>query len=428
MPAEQQRFAPLAVECLEALRTGAPWQAAADALARAATAPDTALDASRALFGRVVEPLADSFDPRQAEAYDELFTRVLSTVRSAPGFEAIDAALAEPPAAAPPALDQTRIRRAVVLSRVTLGADIAVTSVFLRAMLDHPAAPDVCFAGGAKNLDLFAGEPRVRGIETPYPRSGGLRERLLVWLEARRAIATTAEGLEPGELLILDPDSRVTQLGLLPIAPPSQHHLTFNSRSYREGEDGPLGALAAEWLEEHFGAGDHPPLPWIAPPAADLERAQQWRPAAGAKLAAINFGVGGNASKCVATPFEREAARALAEKGYQMAVDAGFGEEEERRAAELVASLPPGAAKLHCGSFSSFAAVLSVADLFLGYDSGAAHAAAALGVRAIDVFAGAPAERMRSRWSPWGKRPALVLPVDADEAPENVLWRLRELL
>ncbi|MEZ5393043.1 MAG: glycosyltransferase family 9 protein [Bryobacterales bacterium] len=390
--------------------------------------PETALAASRALFGEVVEPLADSFDPAQAEAYAALFERVLTTIRSAPGFEAIDEALAESPNDAPPAFDPRRIRRAVVLSRVTLGADIAVTSVFLRTMLDHPARPEVFFAAGPKNLAMFAGEPRVSGIQTPYPRAGGLRERLLVWLDARRAIAAAADGLAPGELLILDPDSRITQLGLLPLAPLQQHYFAFNSRCYREGEDGPLGALAAEWLEEHFGAGDRPPLPWIAPPPADLEQAQHWRPTAGAKLAAINFGVGGNAAKSVAAPFEKEAALALAEKGFVMAVDAGFGEEEERRAAELVDSLPPGTAKLHRGSFSSFAAVLSVADLFLGYDSGAAHAAAALGIRAIDVFAGAPTERMRSRWSPWGKRPALVLPVDQGEAAENVLWRLRELL
>jgi ADP-heptose:LPS heptosyltransferase len=83
---------------------------------------------------------------------------------------------------------------------------------------------------------------------------------------------------------------------------------------------------------------------------------------------------------------------------------------------------------MHEGSFASFAAVVGVSDLFLGYDSGAAHAAAALGVPAIDIFSGAPTETMRSRWSPWGKRPALVLPVDAGESPENVLWRLRELL
>ena len=432
MPADVQRpqFELLAAECLEALREGGAWEAKADALAEAACDPETAAQASRALFAGVVEPLADSFDPEQVCRYEAFFTRVLAVARQAPGFEGILGALdsAATRRTEPADFELSRVRRIVVLSRVTLGADIAVTSVFLRAALDVPAQPEVLFAAGPKNLELFAGEPRVRGLELRYPRGGALRERLAVWLEARSAIAEAAEGLGPGELLALDPDSRITQLGLLPVTPQGQPYLFFDSRSYREGEPGPLAALAAEWLEERFAAHDDAPLPWIAPPPQDVARAEELRSQGSGPLAAVNFGVGGNTAKRLADPFEREAVQALAEKGYRLVIDAGAGEEEALRAEALASSRPPGAATLHQGSFASFAAVIGISDLFVGYDSGAAHAAAALGVRAIDIFAGAPSERMRSRWSPWGKRPALVVPVEAGEAPENVLWRLRELL
>jgi hypothetical protein len=399
----------------------------AQRLARAAAAPETAAEASRALFTVIVEPLADSFDPAQAAAYIPFFRAVLGAVRKKSGWEAIDAALSLPRVDPAASLEWDGLRKIVVLSRVTLGADIAVTSVILRAALDLPSAPAVWFAAGPKNLALFAGEPRVRPLEVAYPRGGTLLERLNVWLETRRAIERVAEGLGPGELLVLDPDSRTTQLGLLPVAPPGQQTLFFDSRTYREGEPGPLAAIAAEWFEEQAGARSDAPLPWLALPAEDRERAAAWRTETPGPLAAVNFGVGGNAAKRVADPFEREALKALAERGFRIVLDAGAGQEERARAERLLEGVG-AAATLHEGSFASFAAVVGVSDLFLGYDSGAAHAAAALGVPAIDIFSGAPTETMRSRWSPWGKRPALVLPVDAGESPENVLWRLRELL
>ena len=418
MPAEEQRpqWDALAADCLAALREGAPWREMATGLARAAVDPATAAAASQALFAGVVEPLADSFDPEQATAYTQFFEHVLGVA----GFEGA----VQHPSAAPveARVELDRVRRVVVLSRVTLGADIAVSSVFLRMALDLPSQPEVVFAAGAKNLALFAGESRVEPLELTYPRGGTLAERLGICRQARRAIEELSRDLKAGELLVLDPDSRITQLGLLPVAPPVQHYLFFDSRSYRDGEPGPLGAIAAEWLEERLGPREAPPLPWLALPAADFARARDLRRQTEGKLAAVNFGVGGNAAKRVADPFEAEAVRLLIERGYHVVADAGAGEEERARAKLLVAS------SLHEDSFASFAAVIGVSDLFVGYDSGAAHAAAALGVRAIDVFAGAPSETMRSRWSPWGKRPALVLPVDADEAPENVLWRLGELL
>jgi hypothetical protein len=283
------------------------------------------------------------------------------------------------------------------------------------------------FAAPPKNLDLFAGESKIEMLELPYPREGALLDRLAVWLETRRALARLAAEVDTGEMLVLDPDSRMTQLGLLPVTPAGQCYSFFDSRSYRGGEPGPLGAIAAEWLEERFGALEEAPTPWLALPREDLQRGRELGSTHRGRLAAVNFGVGGNAGKRVADPFETEAVKALAERGYGLVIDAGAGDEERARAERLVAA-SPGAAVLHEGSFTSFAGVIAASDLFVGYDSGAAHAAAALGVRAIDIFAGAPTETMRSRWSPWGKRPALVLPVEAGEAPDNVAWRLRELI
>ena len=44
------------------------------------------------------------------------------------------------------------------------------------------------------------------------------------------------------------------------------------------------------------------------------------------------------------------------------------------------------------------------------------------------MFRGAVCERMRQRWSPWGKQPARVVDVPADEAADETLARVVELL
>ena len=47
------------------------------------------------------------------------------------------------------------------------------------------------------------------------------------------------------------------------------------------------------------------------------------------------------------------------------------------------------------GSLSGLAGLIGVADLYVGYDSAGGHLAAALGVPAISLFAGAASARMR---------------------------------
>src|SRR6202030_752863 len=99
----------------------------------------------------------------------------------------------EPPA--PP--DSTN--RVYVLSRVTLGADVAVTSVLLdAAQLRYPDA-EIVFVGPRKSDELFESDPRVKHLPAPYARSGALRDRL-------RASANL--WLEGG--IVIDPDSRLS--------------------------------------------------------------------------------------------------------------------------------------------------------------------------------------------------------------------------
>ena len=57
---------------------------------------------------------------------------------------------------------------------------------------------------------------------------------------------------------MIDPDSRLTQLGLLPVGAEDRYHL-FESRAYGGESDRTLPELAAHWAQETFGVADAAP-------------------------------------------------------------------------------------------------------------------------------------------------------------------------
>jgi len=210
--------------------------------ARADAVPELLLNERNTalLFRVVVEGLSDRFDPRLADIYLDLFSGILERV--CPGLQA--SSLRERYRRIRRQRrftgDPGRIRSVFVLSRVTLGADVAVTSVFLDAALTKFPNADIYFVGPPRGWELFAAEPRIQSLAVPYKRSGTLAERLSIWPDLRAA-------LDRPDSIILDPDSRLTQLGLLPLGREEDYYF-FESRSY--GGEGleTLSWLARQWV------------------------------------------------------------------------------------------------------------------------------------------------------------------------------------
>jgi ADP-heptose:LPS heptosyltransferase len=129
--------------------------------------------------------------------------------------------------------------------------------------------------------------------------------------------------------------------------------------------------------------------------------------------AAISFGVGENDSKRIGGDFEAQAIRALGDRFRTVWIDRGVGGDEARRV--TAAAEDSGCMDRVCfweGSFAGFASVIAQSDFYAGYDSAGQHAAAAAGVPLISIFAGAPSERFRRRWSPAG--PGRIQVIEAD--------------
>jgi ADP-heptose:LPS heptosyltransferase len=323
-------------------------------------------DEGRALISVVVERLGDLFEPRLCAVYETLFAEVIWRV--APALTARlrrGNTIAKPPASAD---------RVYVLSRVTLGADVAVTSVLLDAAKRRYPDARIVFLGPRKSYELFQGDPGIEHRDMPYARGGSLQERLRssadLWIE---------------EGIVIDPDSRLSQLGLIQVCD-EDRYFHFPSRSYGGAGDDRLPDLAARWAREVFGVDANP---YIAPAIG---------PADDAPEITVSLGVADNPVKRLGDEFEMELIRTLTASGRRVSIDKG-GSAEERARVERLAM--PGVT-FHDGSFASFAAEIARSKLFVGYDSAGGHVASACGVPVISIFKGAVSERFLARWRPLG--------------------------
>jgi ADP-heptose:LPS heptosyltransferase len=252
--------------------------------------------------------------------------------------------------------------------------------------------------GPRKNYGLFAADPRIAHAAVNY-RRGTLLERVAV----RRELETL---LAAPEAAVIDSDSRLTQLGLLPVCSEDRYHL-FESRGYGGSSDASLPQLAAAWAEETFGVAGA--KPYVALADAPAQRG----------VIAVSLGVGENPAKRLPDPFEENLLALLAESGGEILIDKGAGGEEAVRV-ERAVSRCGARATFWDGSFAGFAAIIAAARLYVGYDSAGQHVASATGVPLVSIFAGFPSPRMFHRWRPNGN----VIRVDNPD-PAEVIARVR---
>lgn len=343
-------------------------------------------DDGRALFSVVVERLGDLFEPRLCEAYVRLFSRVAEMLL--PDVNAADLIKRYERIRRIRPCEKRDIRDIFVLSRVTLGADVAVTSVVLDALRKRFPGAAIHLAGARKNWELFAAS-EIRHYPWDYPRSGSLADRL-----------SRLPQFDGGSSIVVDPDSRLSQLGVLPVCP-EEDYFFFESRAYGGDGSDALPVLASRWAKEVFGTEGQA---FVAP-----------EPVAMHCDVAVSFGAGENEEKRISDVFEEELLHSLAARGLSVTVDTGAGGREAERIERLASRIPQ--IRTFHGKYASFASMILQAKLYIGYDSAGQHVAAASGVPLLSIFAGFPSERMFQRWQPYGPGQAEVIQVRERDLP-----------
>lgn len=441
---------------------------------------ETVKMASEAIFASLVEHLADSFEPQAVLLYNRLFAQMIQFCRRAPQGKALDEELAKFGLHSENDLltraEQLRyvrkftrsqtakaqIKLAVVLSRITIGADVAITSVIIERLKREFPNAQIVLIGNTKAAELLGGDARLRFGEINYKRAGTLTERLCSWLDVLQSVRELVSQVSREEYLIVDPDSRLLQLGLLPLSgrenlyvnQPSKaqivkarvadEYLFFPSREFGYPRSHSLAQLTSIWLNAVFG-GDELLYPQLHLQNADLARGkalatglrgQDLRP-----VVAVNFGVGENPLKRISDEFEKQVVVNLLQRGAKIIFDKGTGANELHRANAVIAEAERVTyqnRKLKVSEFDEttietltnadridtdmlvwrgriglFAALVGESDLYVGYDSAGQHIASALGVGCVDVFAGYTSARMPERWKPTGKAETRVIVVDS---------------
>jgi ADP-heptose:LPS heptosyltransferase len=326
-------------------------------------------------FRIVIESLADSFDPAQAVAYRDL----------------MGAWVVHPPHVEP--VISERVDKVCVLSRVTLGADIKITSVILDAMKRRFPSAAIMLIGARKSAELFAADTRLTHMEAQYPRTGPVSRRLEFAYDVRRK-------LQGSHRIVVDPDSRITQLGLVPVCE-QQHAFHFPSRTAQGAPN--LTTLTEQWVKATFKQSGKA---YVMPHAVRID--------GGRPRVAVSLGVGENDTKRIDGDFETQVIRILGERFRTIWIDRGVGGEEAARVTAAVnASGVADRVRFWEGSFAGFVSVITQSDLYAGYDSAGQHAAAAAGIPLISIFAGASSARFRERWAPLG--PGRIHIIDAGE-------------
>lgn len=377
----------IAQQMLDQCLRGIPW-----------TLEDAQFVAQHPAMVRVLaEGLSDRFDPLLCDRYAEIFSAVIAPelgTLTADQLRHRHRRMSDPRRYDGNAENERDI---YVLSRVTLGAEIAVTSVVLEGLKRRFRNATIWLVGDRRSYELFETDTRIGYYPCPFERGGFLRRNL-----ANRPYLK--------QHMVIDPDSRISQLGLVPVCPDENYYF-FPSRSYGAETADPLPVLAGRWMLETFGAEGRP---YIAPRSKTL----------GSRYIAVSLGTGENPNKRIRDPFERLLLQKLADRGIPVVVDRGqVGSEEYERVQKAAAGIEN--VELHRGSFAEFAALITRATLYVGYDSAGMHAAAASGVPLVVFFKGSINDRFFQRWRPSGSGPVDVIRIDdPDPNPESVIAML----
>jgi hypothetical protein len=437
-------------------------------LCEMASHPDDAIAATgqSALFPGLIEPLNDSFDPAACDRYDRVMAEIIDYFRRLPEAHRLDQALnsfgLETEADLLARKSQvsnlrsqipdlkSQIRKILLLSRVTIGADVTITSVIIAALRAAHPGTEMVLLGGPKLRELYD-DVRIREIR--YGRGARVLSRLMSWLDVVEAVEEETHGLSPEEVLIIDPDSRLTQLGLLPVVRDERNYYFFESRRYRAERIERLGELTARWVNECFGLSGAA-LPFLSLSRDRLEFGRKIAQVLGAsQIVAVSLGVGGNDLKRISESFEQDLIRLVA-RNAALILDAGATPSEIDQVNRLVVMLEqdgkqvirlnpqnvrqwsPEASRgasvvIWQGGVGDFAGLIAASDLYIGYDSAGQHLAAALGVPTLTVFVNSNAPVFAERWRPSGPGPVDVIEVPAKTAhaaSEAVLERVEESL
>jgi ADP-heptose:LPS heptosyltransferase len=414
--------------------------------------------AARALFSIIIESLCDDFEDLQTETYNRVMAQIISYCRKLRSAEELDRYLQGFQIFTGDDLlirinkirmDNKKLSRKrnvakiLLLSRVTIGADVVITSIIIQRLAKLFPAAELVLIGGDKLVEIYGGNSNIRLSRVSYNRKGGLLGRFSSWQSVLNIIDRELAACPLEKTILIDPDSRLSQLGVLPIID-LDHYFFFDSRSAVSFSDNlSMAQLTNAWLnnitdEEAFCHSMVWPAPSYLQKAAQLHAKLKSNGAR--RVITLNFGVGGNPRKKVGRRLEQDLLlNLLQEPGTVILLDKGFGDEELQSSNALLAGIKAAGHAVHHAVFGEgldsnlnrgvmglqtrigeIAALIANSDEYIGYDSACQHIAAALKIPCLTIFAGSNNMRFIRRWSAFGSNTSKIVHVDTLSDPSAI--------
>jgi ADP-heptose:LPS heptosyltransferase len=412
-----------------------------DLLCEMAVHPDPGICrlAVQSLYGTIVEGLCDDFSEQGVSTCNQVLLRVLAIVTRHPQGKDIATLLAQFKVKGPAALldryersrrpkslsegCRQKVSKVLILSRISAGADIVITSIIVQRLQAAFPESEILLLG-PEHLAEFFDCPHLRWLRVDYQRRGSLFDRLHGWPQIVRLVAREAEGLGENSLVVFDPDTRLSQLGLLPL---TDEHRTcyFSSRTNPFPDRNPsLPELTNTWLDQLLAEQTYrAPAVFLSLQKIGILKGfgERLRRAGARRVLVVNLGVGNDQRKRIAGTFEEELLATILQREAHTVIvlDTGGDSEEKERIGMLLRAMQGSAIPVAFiteeeiahrdapfshgvigfrGSLGALGGLLLMADAYFGYDSCGQHLASALGTPAVILFAGAPNPRFLSRW------------------------------
>ena len=414
--------------------------------------------AAQALFRIIIESLCDDFEDLQTETYNRVMAQLISYCRKLPSGRELDSRLIEFNIHDSKGLldriktirtdgknlsHRQEVKKILLLSRVTIGADVAITSIIIQRLARLYPDAEMVLIGGSKLDEIYGGNSRIRLQTVDYNRQGGLIERLSSWQLVLNIVKQELAACPLENIILIDPDSRLSQLGVLPMIP-EQNYYFFDSRSdVSFASNMSMAQLTNSWVTKLTGQDDFR-YPKVWPRSSNLTKAERLyrdiKDKGARRVIAINFGVGGNQRKKVGRLLETELLLTLLrEPDTVIVLDKGLGDEEVKNSNSLleavgahgfaVTNVDFGAAlgsNIRSGVIGvqtligEIAAIIARCDEYIGYDSACQHIAAAQDIPCLTIFAGSNNMRFIRRWSAFSANDCQIVHVDTLTDPTAV--------
>lgn len=182
-----------------------------------------------------------------------------------------------------------------------------VASAFREADIEGLGPKENCYPIGPPR--------RVERRVVSFTKASPLANQLGAWKRARAKVEESILGFQPDRRMVVDPDSWITQHGVLPIAEEPYCEF-FESRSCGEDSSANLVELAGDWagLWTFFGGLDFDPF--VLSTYGTATGSCILTSALPGKLASVSFSVDGRSHARVGAQFEDKVLELLRDSGY----------------------------------------------------------------------------------------------------------------